>query len=445
VPAPTLAHASKNMNIHTNKAALPLQQPEQPAKHRRTHSRNTSISSSSVVTVKRAASLSLRDSTANPEPPKPHTTERATPPPSTARRRSSAANGAADGGIGSFRDGAANINRWSQSTTSSRSSQPREREKGHQQHPSFSRKLSISSAGQLSAQNLHGATAHPASPSRLNNNSSRSPASSPRRNRPRSPVYEPSPSTAAPPQIPSLPPILLPSSVYDPNTPTSASTNNSPSTSGLFTPSILASGPPRDYFNSKPLAPPASSQRPPSRSKVERVLGKSPLGSPAIIGVREGDARHDRASGTARSSSSRRPSVPSTRDSAQRPPQSAGHRQAASRDHSRNTSRDHHRSGTRDHSRSTSKDHHRSESNTSAITEENYQGTPPRSREKREKDKKTMLSRALQKANTAVLLDNAQNFEGAMEAYEDACKLLQQVMIRSSQEEDRRKLDAIVS
>jgi hypothetical protein len=56
-----------------------------------------------------------------------------------------------------------------------------------------------------------------------------------------------------------------------------------------------------------------------------------------------------------------------------------------------------------------------------------------------------MLSRALQKANTAVLLDNAQNFEGAMEAYEDACKLLQQVMIRSSAEEDRRKLDAIVS
>lgn len=54
-----------------------------------------------------------------------------------------------------------------------------------------------------------------------------------------------------------------------------------------------------------------------------------------------------------------------------------------------------------------------------------------------------MLSRALQKANTAVLLDNAQNFEGAMEAYGDACKLLQQVMIRSSGEEDRRKLDSI--
>lgn len=54
-----------------------------------------------------------------------------------------------------------------------------------------------------------------------------------------------------------------------------------------------------------------------------------------------------------------------------------------------------------------------------------------------------MLSRALQKANTAVLLDNAQNFEGAMEAYGDACKLLQQVMVRSSGEDDKRKLEAI--
>jgi len=56
-----------------------------------------------------------------------------------------------------------------------------------------------------------------------------------------------------------------------------------------------------------------------------------------------------------------------------------------------------------------------------------------------------MLSRALQKANTAVLLDNASNFEGAVQAYGDACRLLQQVMIRSSGEDDKRKLDAIVS
>ncbi|EDN94723.1 hypothetical protein SS1G_10597 [Sclerotinia sclerotiorum 1980 UF-70] len=54
-----------------------------------------------------------------------------------------------------------------------------------------------------------------------------------------------------------------------------------------------------------------------------------------------------------------------------------------------------------------------------------------------------MLSKALQKANTAVLLDNAQNYEGAMQAYSEACNLLQQVMSRSSGDEDRRKLEAI--
>ncbi|KAE8348163.1 hypothetical protein BDV28DRAFT_153152 [Aspergillus coremiiformis] len=51
---------------------------------------------------------------------------------------------------------------------------------------------------------------------------------------------------------------------------------------------------------------------------------------------------------------------------------------------------------------------------------------------------KVMLSKALQKANTAVLLDNAANFEGAMEAYNDACHLLQLVMIRSSGSEDEK-------
>ena len=67
-------------------------------------------------------------------------------------------------------------------------------------------------------------------------------------------------------------------------------------------------------------------------------------------------------------------------------------------------------------------------------------------RERRRKvpSQKAMLSKALQKANHAVLLDNAQNFEGAMEAYGDACDLLQQVMIRSSGDDDRKKLEAIV-
>ncbi|KAL9115280.1 MAG: hypothetical protein Q9187_007343 [Circinaria calcarea] len=54
-----------------------------------------------------------------------------------------------------------------------------------------------------------------------------------------------------------------------------------------------------------------------------------------------------------------------------------------------------------------------------------------------------MLAKALQKANHAVVLDNAQNFEGAMDAYGDACDLLLQVMLRSSGDEDRKKLEAI--
>ena len=58
---------------------------------------------------------------------------------------------------------------------------------------------------------------------------------------------------------------------------------------------------------------------------------------------------------------------------------------------------------------------------------------------------KAMLSKALQKANTAVQLDNAQNFEGARRAYAEACAVLQQVLLRTSGEEDRRKLEAIVS
>ncbi|KAK6539629.1 hypothetical protein TWF694_009836 [Orbilia ellipsospora] len=56
---------------------------------------------------------------------------------------------------------------------------------------------------------------------------------------------------------------------------------------------------------------------------------------------------------------------------------------------------------------------------------------------------KAMLSSALQKANTAVLLDNANNIEGAMEAYSDACALLGHVMMRAGVDEDRRKLQQI--
>jgi hypothetical protein len=63
----------------------------------------------------------------------------------------------------------------------------------------------------------------------------------------------------------------------------------------------------------------------------------------------------------------------------------------------------------------------------------------------RDKERKAMLSKALQQAHRAVLLDNAHNFEGAIEAYSEACELLHQVLIRSTADEERRKLDQIVS
>lgn len=58
---------------------------------------------------------------------------------------------------------------------------------------------------------------------------------------------------------------------------------------------------------------------------------------------------------------------------------------------------------------------------------------------------KAMLSRALQKANAAVKLDNAQNFTGARSAYTEACHLLEQVLQRTTAQDDQRKLEAIVS
>ncbi|KAK2750678.1 hypothetical protein FQN57_002751 [Myotisia sp. PD_48] len=64
-------------------------------------------------------------------------------------------------------------------------------------------------------------------------------------------------------------------------------------------------------------------------------------------------------------------------------------------------------------------------------------------RDGRGSSQKTMLSRALQKANTAVLLDNATNYAGAIEAYTDACGLLSQVMHRAGGNDEKHKLDDI--
>lgn len=69
----------------------------------------------------------------------------------------------------------------------------------------------------------------------------------------------------------------------------------------------------------------------------------------------------------------------------------------------------------------------------------------PKSRDRKPPSQKAMLSKALQKANTAVQLDNAQNFDGARVAYYEACDLLQQVLDRTPGDDDKKKLEAIVS
>jgi hypothetical protein len=61
-----------------------------------------------------------------------------------------------------------------------------------------------------------------------------------------------------------------------------------------------------------------------------------------------------------------------------------------------------------------------------------------------DRDRKSILDRALQKAHTAVVLDNNNNVEDAIEAYTDACDLLHQVLARSTVAEERGKLEQIV-
>lgn len=59
--------------------------------------------------------------------------------------------------------------------------------------------------------------------------------------------------------------------------------------------------------------------------------------------------------------------------------------------------------------------------------------------------KTTILSEALRNAKIATDCDNSQNFEGAVLAYSGACRLLHHILLGSWSEEERTKLQAIVS
>lgn len=318
---------------------------EVPHEYRRHHS-NNSLSSSSTVTLQRAASLSRSRSTSrHPTGLVPQRTPLDAPyskPTSPEARRPSASHSRSNS-VSGVRDGIGNLNRWSQSTASSKESPDK-------RSSTFSRRMSFSNIEQ--------------SPSRL------------RKARPSlgSPQYDSAqPVDGSAVQLPPI--ISLPSlqqAVNDSVAP--LTTTATPPTAAVYP---GAGG--RDYFGS---SWDGFASRGNSRARSDSV---DPL----------------------------RP-VPATNS----PPR---HRAVDSRGHSRNRSQAEKSSG-----------------GTVSSTRSRRHGT-------KQPSQKAMLSKALQKANTAVLLDNAQNFEGAIGAYSEACELLAQVMSRSSGDDDKKKLEAIVS
>lgn len=88
--------------------------------------------------------------------------------------------------------------------------------------------------------------------------------------------------------------------------------------------------------------------------------------------------------------------------------------------------------------------HSRTRSQTTKGSIDTTGSSKGKDRSSKQPSQKAMLSRALEKANTAVQLDNARNFEGARQAYAEACDLLHQVLMRTNGEDDKKKLEAIV-
>lgn len=370
-------------------------------------SRSNSTSSSSIITVQRAASTTSRNHTRQtPSGLRSQSpTENGLIPTSLSaqtlsadgRRRSSAVYSRPDSGNG-VKEGVGNLNRWSQSTASSKSSAT------HNRRGSFSKRLS-GSFGSFGG---------------FTNPQSTSPGGKVLTKPRPSPKVSPQdqPTRSSPTRLArNLPPIVTLSSLsYSANATDSPSTSATvtPATAELLSTSTSASSeldpfgerwkviPPHTQRNTAPLSVPrTTSPRHPVQSPGSESSRPSGSGNPAV-------------------------SLYSARGSTRLKHSERYH--SSQRRHSRN--RDEAGRG-------------------SAGTEGESSTSPARSLARPHKRKspsqKAMLSKALQKANHAVLLDNAQNFEGAMDAYGDACTLLKQVMVRSSTDEDRRKLEDVVS
>ncbi|KAL8794682.1 MAG: hypothetical protein Q9195_002757 [Heterodermia aff. obscurata] len=382
-----------------------------PPPHTRQSSRPESASSSSIITVKRAASLTSRNGshppisglrTQSPNDtvviPTTFSARTLSPDPN---RRASAVYPRSDSGNG-VREGVGNLNRWSQSTVSSKSSST------HNRRSSFSKRLSgsfgsfggLGSAQQSPSPNAKGTPKGRPSP----------------KGSPEGPFKKTPP--GQPPPI--LPPIVtltsLSQAVDAADTPSTIATIT-PATADLIPPDTHAPSEP-DYFGDR------WKTRSPSKSRnaVPRTAAASPL-----IPKPESPKRVQFESSKPQRLAAAEPAVSLYSERGASRGGSKARRRSSRSGHSRNRE---------DSSRG------------SGGTEAESSASSVRSNRRREHRRKTpsqkaMLSKALQKANHAVLLDNAQNFEGAMGAYADACALLQQVMQRSSGDDDRKKLEAV--
>jgi hypothetical protein len=376
-----------------------------PGQPQRRKSSRTNSTSSSVVTIKKAASISSRSGSRTPRSAtRPRSPDELGPqlaallessfdPSAKGKRSSSWSRPGSSAGI---REGVGNLNRWSHSTTSSASGQ----ESG------LARKRK-SSTGPLSmlgsetperSQNDQAPDIPPAS--------RRSPGEKLSR---RDPPAQPTLDTNL--RLPQMGDLRAPSSASNPlETPSTASAT--PLTAELLTPSTA----PTDYFGEQW-----------SSRQYTASNGPRPAPRPARI------AESPRAQRSFQKSpqmlidlaTKPMPALPSESSSLETETKLRTWRAGHARSQDQNGTG----SGDTDAGSSMS----------SAASERD----PPQPR--RSPAQKTMLSHALSRANSAVVLDNAQDLRGAIEAYADACQLLHEVMLRSSGDEDRSKLQAIVS
>ena len=369
-------------------------------------SRPNSTSSSSTVTLKRAASLSSRSGSRTPHmklrPPSPEHVEvyLASLTYATSEHGNTTQTKASQeqvDPVNGIKESMGNLNRWSHSTTSSTNS-GQDALRGGRQKPGSTRRLSIGSSSP--SRSLRSSPGDQSSPVKYGLVKSRY---SPAKEDPRSASQR----TVGGLSRPSLGTLQIPQShVDEPDTPSTA--RATPLTSDVLTPSTFVTTP-SDYFGDRWNSTSNMSQRETSDMGRRATQKSSSKPSRSLRTASSGEF--------AKTSRDSRIDVTTA--------QSAGFRSRVDG------------GGYVLRRGQNGQETGDTESGSSIQSDED------RIRKIKDRTQRTVLSRALAKANTAVLLDNAHNFEGAIEAYAEACQLLHQAMHRTSGEADKKKLETI--